>query len=116
ADERGEPGLVEDGDLVRRGERAELGERRLRVVVGARVVERDPGAFARERRADRASEAPRAAGDERDPRVQQTHYARIGRGNRARPNFARGVFGPFAAPRWNMLKPHAGMILPSICG
>ena len=36
--------------------------------------------------------------------------------NGARPNLARGVPGPFAAPRWNMLKPHAGMMRPSTCG
>ena len=87
--------------------------------LGARVVEGDLGALAREGQTDGAAEPSGSAGDERDLAVEEAPGQPTTGSDLVQgflPQGAIGVSGPLAVPRWNMLKPHAGITRPSICG
>ena len=108
-----------------RARAAKLVEGSARIFVGAAVVERHRRPLAGERPADGAAQPAGAPGHQRHLSLEQSRaHPALTTGSLLPPRplapgrakSATAVSGPFAAPRWNMLNPQAGMTRPSACG
>src|SRR5207244_4164076 len=95
----------------------QLANRVLGLLLRLQVIEGDRRALARKHPADCAPEPSGPACDKRDAPLEEpaAHVPCTTRSDLPAPfgarraNCATAVSGPFAAPRWNLLKPQAGL-------